>query len=89
MNDAAPLVEVRDLHVEYPGRDGPARAVDGVTLEVRAGETLALVGESGCGKTTLARTIMGLAADLRRSALPRRAAHTAGLGCASTAAVRR
>ena len=46
--------------MEYPGRDGPARAVDGVTLDVRAGETLALVGESGCGKTTLARTIMGL-----------------------------
>ena len=57
---AAPLVEVRDLHVEYPGRDGPARAVDGVSLAVSEGETLALVGESGCGKTTLARTIMGL-----------------------------
>jgi oligopeptide/dipeptide ABC transporter ATP-binding protein len=58
--NAAPLVEVRDLHVEYPGRDGRARAVDGVNLDVRQGETLALVGESGCGKTTLARTIMGL-----------------------------
>ena len=55
------LVEVRDLHVQYPGgRDGPARAVDGVNLDVHEGETLALVGESGCGKTTLARTIMGL-----------------------------
>jgi oligopeptide/dipeptide ABC transporter ATP-binding protein len=58
--NAARLVEVRDLHVEYPGRDGRARAVDGVNLDVRQGETLALVGESGCGKTTLARTIMGL-----------------------------
>ncbi|HKP20320.1 MAG TPA: ATP-binding cassette domain-containing protein, partial [Thermoleophilaceae bacterium] len=47
------LVEVRDLHVQYPGgRDGPARAVDGVNLDVYEGETLALVGESGCGKTT-------------------------------------
>jgi oligopeptide/dipeptide ABC transporter ATP-binding protein len=55
------LVEIRDLHVQYPGgRDGPARAVDGVNLDVYEGETLALVGESGCGKTTLARAIMGL-----------------------------
>jgi peptide/nickel transport system ATP-binding protein len=54
-------VEIRDLHVQYPGgRDGPARAVDGVNLDVYEGETLALVGESGCGKTTLARAIMGL-----------------------------
>jgi oligopeptide/dipeptide ABC transporter ATP-binding protein len=56
----APLLEVSGLHVHYPGRDGPARAVDGVDLTVHEGETLALVGESGCGKTTLARTIMGL-----------------------------
>jgi oligopeptide/dipeptide ABC transporter ATP-binding protein len=56
----APLLEVSGLHVHYPGRDGPARAVDGVDLAIREGETVALVGESGCGKTTLARTIMGL-----------------------------
>ncbi|RCV55358.1 oligopeptide/dipeptide ABC transporter ATP-binding protein [Marinitenerispora sediminis] len=50
------------VRVEFRARDGrgTARAVDGVDLEVRAGEIVALVGESGCGKTTLARTLLGL-----------------------------
>lgn len=58
----APLLSARDLHVEFPGRrnDRPARAVDGVDLDLGAGEIVALVGESGCGKTTLARTLLGL-----------------------------
>jgi oligopeptide/dipeptide ABC transporter ATP-binding protein len=56
-----PLLELRGIRVSFPGRGGlVARAVDGVDLTVRAGEVLALVGESGCGKTTLARTILGL-----------------------------
>jgi peptide/nickel transport system ATP-binding protein len=56
----APLLEILDLHVQFGGQGRVARAVDGVDLDVRAGEVLALVGESGCGKTTLARTILGL-----------------------------
>ncbi len=69
----APVLEVEDLHVNFAGRVGliaglrgkkatDARAVDGVDLEVRKGEVLALAGESGCGKTTTARAIMGLQA---------------------------
>jgi oligopeptide/dipeptide ABC transporter ATP-binding protein len=58
---SVPLLETRGLHVRFPGRHGDvARAVDGVDLVVRRGEVLALVGESGCGKTTLARTLLGL-----------------------------
>jgi oligopeptide/dipeptide ABC transporter ATP-binding protein len=58
-----PILEVRDLQVHFRprrGRGPVARAVDGVDLAVRQGEILALAGESGCGKTTLARTMLGL-----------------------------
>jgi len=57
-----PLLSAQGLHVTFPGRHGapPARAVDGVELDIRAGEIVALVGESGCGKTTLARSLLGL-----------------------------
>ncbi|MEU0071205.1 ABC transporter ATP-binding protein [Streptomyces sp. NPDC006332] len=56
------LISAEGLHVTYPGRhrDPPARAVDGVELDIRPGEIVALVGESGCGKTTLARALLGL-----------------------------
>lgn len=66
-----PILEVDDLHVTFTGRVGlvaglagrkseDARAVDGVSFSLRRGEVLALAGESGCGKTTTARAIMGL-----------------------------
>lgn len=67
-----PLLEVRGLHVEFDARESlvggllgrsrrdRARAVDGVDLDLNPGEVLALAGESGCGKTTLARSVMGL-----------------------------
>ncbi len=59
---AAPALEARGVGVTFRGRGGGghARAVDGVDLTVGRGEIVALVGESGCGKTTLARTILGL-----------------------------
>ncbi|MBP7274669.1 MAG: ABC transporter ATP-binding protein [Kiritimatiellae bacterium] len=62
-----PRLVVRDLRVHFPIRKGifqrvhgHVRAVDGVDLQVRAGETLALVGESGCGKTTVGKGIIQL-----------------------------
>ena len=60
--DAPPLVSVRGLEVVFPGRRGSAatRAVDGVDLELREGESLGIVGESGSGKTTLGRTLVRL-----------------------------
>jgi oligopeptide/dipeptide ABC transporter ATP-binding protein len=53
------LLDVKDLKVEYRGRP-PTRAVDGVSFQLGAGENLGLVGESGCGKTTTARAVLGL-----------------------------
>jgi oligopeptide/dipeptide ABC transporter ATP-binding protein len=59
-----PLLSAQGLRVTFPGRHGapPAQAVDGVELNIGAGEIVALVGESGCGKTTLARSLLGLVA---------------------------
>ncbi|MEU1893148.1 ABC transporter ATP-binding protein [Streptomyces pristinaespiralis] len=54
------LLDVRDLHVEFRTRDGVARAVNGVNYTVDAGETLAVLGESGSGKTVTAQTVMGI-----------------------------
>jgi peptide/nickel transport system ATP-binding protein len=54
------LLSVEDLGVIYRTARGEARAVDGATLELPQGSLLGLVGESGCGKTTLARAIMGV-----------------------------
>ena len=55
-----PVLEVRDLRVALHTRRGVIHAVDGVSLRIEAGETLALVGESGCGKTMTALSVIGL-----------------------------
>ena len=57
------VLRVEDLHVTYKARRRRARpvaAVDGVSFEVRRGEVLGLVGESGCGKTSVARALLRL-----------------------------
>jgi peptide/nickel transport system ATP-binding protein len=64
------LLEIDKLAVDYQTLHGPVQAVRGVTLAVGPGRALGLVGESGCGKTTLARAVIGV--------LPRNAAITSG-----------
>ena len=51
---ARALLEIRDLKVEFATRHGPITALDGISLDVMPGETLGIVGESGCGKSITA-----------------------------------
>jgi len=66
MTEAEPVLRLQDLKVHYPVRLGHGfgksvlRAVDGVSLDIGRGECLGLVGESGCGKSSLAQAVMGL-----------------------------
>ncbi len=66
--DSAPVLEVRNLHTHFFLRRGVVKAVDGVSLSLRRGEVLGLVGESGCGKSLTALSILRL--------LPKGAART-------------
>ena len=64
-SEGAPLIEVRHLKQYFPINVGmfrtkPLKAVDDVSFTIRRGETLGLVGESGCGKTTVGRTLLHL-----------------------------
>ncbi len=60
MTLAEPMIAVEDLVVSFGGDGGVRRAVDGIGFEVREGETFGLVGESGCGKSTVLRVLAGL-----------------------------
>ncbi len=59
----AALLEVKDLRTHFTTRDGVVKAVDGVSYDIQEGETLGLVGESGCGKSVSALSILRLIAD--------------------------
>ncbi|WP_147915635.1 ABC transporter ATP-binding protein [Ruania zhangjianzhongii] len=58
--DAPPVLELSGLRTEFQLEDGVVQAVDGVNLTIHRGETLAVVGESGCGKSVMARSILQL-----------------------------
>jgi peptide/nickel transport system ATP-binding protein len=66
----APLLQVEDLRLHYRSQRGIVRAVDGVRFDLRRGEALVVLGESGCGKTSLSKAIMRV--------LPRNVAHYGG-----------
>ncbi len=59
-DEREPLLEIRDLKTWFDGEDGVARAVDGVSWRIGRGETLGVVGESGCGKSVTAMSILRL-----------------------------
>ena len=58
--ESAPLLEVEDLEVEFHTRDGVAHAVNKVSFTLEAGQTVGILGESGCGKSVTAQAIMGI-----------------------------
>jgi peptide/nickel transport system ATP-binding protein len=58
MSESDLLLEVKGLYTQFPTEDGVVRAVDGVSFDMKRGETLCIVGESGCGKSVTARSIL-------------------------------
>ena len=90
--DTTPILEVHDLHKQFQaGRlslfwreKQTLHAVDGVSFTLQHGEVLALVGESGCGKTTLALTLMGLEHPTRSVASLREKSASRGPTCATS-----
>ena len=60
MSSGKPLLEIRNLHTSFPMREGTIRAVNGISLSIRQGEMLGIVGESGCGKSVTGLSMMRL-----------------------------
>lgn len=60
MSEKPLLVEIKDLKVEFDVRDGIVKAVDGATFDIRRGQTVGVIGESGCGKSMTARAVMNM-----------------------------
>ncbi len=88
MTEERPMLEVDRLEVHFDAARGLVRAVDGVSFSIAAGETLGLVGESGCGKSTVARAIVGLV-PVTRGSVRFKGAELAGLSRAGYRPYRR
>ena len=65
-----PLLEVKDLHVEFNSRQGHVRAVRGLSYTINKGESMALVGESGSGKSESALALLALIQERQPRSLP-------------------
>ncbi len=73
-----PLLEVRNLKTHFFTQDGVVKAVDGVTFSLDDGKTLGVVGESGCGKSVAAMSILGLVEPARQDRRRARSCSTDG-----------